>query len=99
MGPTSPSEGVLLETVERPDTEDSNREPDTSQVRDAPEVRSDNPTVHVRGRRIEENVSMVEGVAEIIDTSGRIVGTTTYRRWEEKVGQPDELGSEQTNTK
>jgi hypothetical protein len=97
MGTTHRSKTVLHGSVDGTDPEDSDREPGSSQVLDAAEVQPDDTTVHVRGRRIEEDVSVVEGIGTLIHPRKGIVGTTTYRRWTAPVGQSNGLGPEQTN--
>ena len=75
--------GVLHGVVECTDTEDLRGEPSATQVRESPAVQSNHSAVSVRGRRLQTDVSVVEGVGEIINTRGRIVGTTTYRKRKE----------------
>lgn len=89
MGRHVPCPGVLHDFVECSDPEDLSGEPSTPRVRHASEVFPDDPTLSVRGRRIEADVSVVEGIAEVIDPFGRTVDATTYRRWTEAVGKSD----------
>lgn len=89
MGENEGSPEVLHGIVECTDTEDLHREPGASQVCRTTPVLTDDPALHVRGRRVEEDVSVVEGVAELIDPWGRPVGTTTFRKWTPPVGQPN----------
>lgn len=79
MEGTEKGNGVLHDAVERTDPEDLRREPDTSSIRGTPGVLPDDSTVPVRGRCEQEDVSVVERTAEIIDPFGRILGATSYR--------------------
>lgn len=79
MASDGASSGVLPDVVERPDTEDSRREPDTALTRQPPEVHPDDTTVYVWGPDLEADLLMVEGVGPFGHTAERRVGTTTFR--------------------
>lgn len=79
------SERILSSTMDCGCAEDCCGEPDPTQVRTTSTVQPDNPTVSVRGRREQEDVSVVEGTGTLIDPWGRHMGETTYRRWKEEM--------------
>lgn len=76
---------ILHDAVDSPDPEGMYREPSSPQVRHASEVFPDDPTLSVRRRRVQEDMPLVEGVAELIDPNGKYLGGTTYRRRKEKM--------------
>lgn len=74
---------ILHDFVGPTDPEDMHREPGPSSVWESAEVLPDDTAVPVRGRRIQEDVPVVKKSATLEDPTGRVLGGTTYRRWEE----------------
>lgn len=98
MGEYATGNGYVHDFAELSSPKDSGGKPSPTQVRGTPTLFSDHPAIPVRRRRVEEDVSVVEGVATLTDATGRLVGETTYRERKVPMVKPNGCWAEQTDT-
>lgn len=89
MGIDGGGPGPLPLVVELEHPEDSDRESNPTRVRPVATIQPDDPAIYVWGRRIQADMFVVEIHPKSHYPFRRPVGSTTYRRWEKEVGQPD----------